>query len=177
MIKKNIMFILGTSREGRLSEHVARFVFSCAKERDDFTPLFVDVRDYVQTSTEGLEEEKLIVLRKMITEAAGFVIISPEYNHGYPGELKMFLDNAYKEYEGKPFAICGVSDGPVGGARMAENLKPVLSAFQAIIINAAVYFAFVKELFDEAGNIKEPEMWKRKVSGMLDQVIKYTNHI
>ncbi|MCX6747886.1 MAG: NAD(P)H-dependent oxidoreductase [Candidatus Nomurabacteria bacterium] len=47
----------------------------------------------------------------------------------------MFLNNTYEEYEGKPVAISGVSNGPVGGARMAEQLKLVLSAFQMMIVD------------------------------------------
>ena len=104
------------------------------------------------------------------------VIISPEYNHGYPGELKLLLDNAYDVYEGKPVAICGVSNGPIGGARMAEQLKLVLSAFQMMIINAAVYFANVNELFETSGEIKNTEYWEKRVHGMIDQVIKYTQN-
>lgn len=170
---KNILFLLGTAREGRMSERVARFVVDCAKERGDIEPVFVDVANFPQTKTEGNSSAKE-TWNALLEKADGLVIISPEYNHGYPGELKLFLDNAYKAYVGKPVAICGVSDGPVGGARMAEQLKLVLSAFQMIVVNAAVYFANVHEHFDDAGNINNEDFWKKKVNGLLDQVIKYS---
>ncbi len=170
---KNILFLLGTAREGRMSERVARFVVRCAKERGDIDVAFVDVADFSQSKTKGnsvAEEAWDAFLQK----ADGLVIISPEYNHGYPGELKLFLDNAYEAYAGKPVAICGVSNGSVGGARMAEQLKLVLSAFQMIVINAAVYFVNVDEHFDDSGNTNAMDLWKKKVNGMLDQVIKYS---
>jgi len=83
------------------------------------------------------------------------------------------LDNAYQAYEGKPVSICAVSDGPIGGARMTEQLKLVLSAFQLMIINAAVYFANVDEVFDKAGKIQQATYWNKRINGMLDQVLKY----
>jgi len=170
---KNILFLLGTAREGRMSERVARFVVDCAKERGDIEPVLVDVADFSQTKTNGNGDAKE-AWNALLQKADGLVIISPEYNHGYPGELKLFLDNAYEAYAGKPVAICGVSDGPVGGARMAEQLKLVLSAFQMMVINAAVYFANVHEHFDDTGSVNNVDFWKKRVNGMLDQVIKYS---
>ncbi|MFM7088364.1 MAG: NADPH-dependent FMN reductase [Candidatus Paceibacterota bacterium] len=170
---KKIIFLLGTAREGRKSEGVFNFVLDIVKQRSDIEPQLVDIRDYPQQATEGLSTSLTEKWRQMIKEAHGLVIVSPEYNHGYPGELKMFLDNAYAEYEGKPVAICGVSNGPVGGARMVEQLKLVLSAFQMMIINAGVYFANVNDIFDTSGTMQNREYWEKRVNGMLDELIKY----
>lgn len=170
---KKIIFLLGTARKGRKSEKVATFVLDIVKKRTDIEPEFVDIRDYPQSATEGLSKELVEKWDKLVKESHGMVIICPEYNHGYPGELKMFLDNSYKAYEGKPVAICGVSNGPIGGARMAEQLKLVLSAFQMMIINSAVYFANVDDIFDATGAIVNHEFWEKRVNGMLDQVLKY----
>ncbi len=172
---KKILFVLGTAREGRKSERVARYVMSIAEKRTDIQPIFVDVKDYMQSHTKGLSNNATDAWNTLVKDSHGMVIISPEYNHGYPGELKMLLDSAYEAYEGKPVAICGVSDGPIGGARMAEQLKLVLSAFQMMIINAAVYFAKVNDLFDESGTIVNAEYWDSRVQGMLDQVVRYVH--
>lgn len=172
---KKLLFVLGTAREGRKSEQVAEYVLSIAKKRTELEAVFADIRDYSQAYTKGLGKELAEKWDALVRASDGLVIISPEYNHGYPGELKMLLDNSYQAYEGKSVGICGVSDGPVGGARMAEQLKLVLSAFQMTIVNAAVYFANVNELFDEAGHIKNPEYWDARVNGMLDQVVKYAD--
>jgi NAD(P)H-dependent FMN reductase len=170
---KKIIFLLGTAREGRKSEEVFNFVLDIAKKRSDIETQPVDVRDYSQSATEGLSKPLTEKWQQMLKEAHGVVVVSPEYNHGYPGELKMFLDSAYKDYEGKPVAICGVSNGPIGGARMVEQLKLVLSAFQMMIINAAVYFANVNDLFDTSGAIQNREYWEKRVEGMLDELVKY----
>src|SRR5262245_58802077 len=117
--KLSIPVILGTARSGRESEKVAKFVHEFAVQHGFLTEL-VDVRDYLQSFT---EEKELTAWKEKATAADGFIIVSPEYNHGYPGELKMFLDSAYVEYNHKPLGIVGVSDGMAGGIRMAEQLR------------------------------------------------------
>lgn len=171
---KKVLFILGTAREGRRSERVASFVLSCARERGDMDVTFLDIADFAQTRTGGLIEDKLEKLKNALIVAEALVIIAPEYNHSYPGELKMFLDNADKEYVGKPVGFCAVSSGVIGGARMAEQLKLVMSAFQMFIINRVVHFPKVTELWDEAGELREPDAWKVRVNAMLDDLLKYS---
>jgi len=61
------------------------------------------------------------------------IIISPEYNHGYPGELKMLLDLAPRKlYEGKYVGLVGVSSGSLGGARRIQQLMLVIIGLRAI---------------------------------------------
>jgi NAD(P)H-dependent FMN reductase len=170
---KNILFILGTGRKNRFSKLAFDFVVKCAKRNKDINVIEIDVVDFPSTFTKGLSKEKNEQWIDLVKQCSGMVIVSPEYNHGYPGELKLLLDSAYQEYKSKPVAICGVSDGPIGGARMAEQLKLVLSAFQMMIINFSVYFSLVNTLFDEKGNIKDEKYWKGKVDGMLNELISY----
>jgi NAD(P)H-dependent FMN reductase len=59
------------------------------------------------------------------TRADGLVIVSPEYNHGYPGALKSVLDLLLKEYIHKSVAFAGVSAGPWGGTRVIEAMLPI----------------------------------------------------
>lgn len=171
---KNILFILGTGRENRFSKLAFDFVVKCAEQDKNIKITKVDVLDFPSTYTKGLSKEKSEQWSSLIKNSDGLVIVSPEYNHGYPGELKLLLDSAYGEYKSKPVAICGVSDGPIGGARMAEQLKLVLSAFQMMIINYSVFFSLVNTLFDEQGSIKDEQYWKGKVNGMLKELLSYT---
>lgn len=170
---KKILFVLGSVRDGRKSEQVAKYVLSVAKNRSDLEPVFVDVRDFPQTHTLGLSKELSEKWNGLVSGSSGLIIIAPEYNHGYPGELKLLLDSAYEAYKNKPVAICGVSSGPYGGVRMAENLKPVLSAFQMIIINTGVYFTNAGSLFSDSVEINNKEFWDKNINGMIDEVLKY----
>lgn len=152
-----IPVILGTARENRVSEKIAQFVFAEAQKFGQGTGWnteFVDIRDYPATKTD--KEHKNAGWEKIVEGADAFIIVSPEYNHGYPGELKMFLDNLYGEYSRKAFAVCGVSDGGMGGVRMVEQLRLVLLDFHAVPIANAVYFSKAPELFDESGTMKDP---------------------
>ncbi len=172
-----IPVILGTGREGRRSEHVARFVLSYMQKDNRLETELMDVRDYPSPFTarvdkEGFDDQGLA---SSIKRADGFVIVSPEYNHGYPGELKIFLDHYFSEFSQKPFGICGVSSGSWAGARMIEGLRIVLAAFNSISIGKTAMFPNVSDLFDEQGNMKEEYIvqYEKMVAGMLDSVITF----
>ncbi len=151
----NIPVILGTAREGRESEKAARFVLSEAKKYGLDSEI-IDVRDFTTGVTDRTKTSaKAKKFIEKISKADALIIVSPEYNHGYPGELKILLDSAYEEYFGKPVGICGVSSGGLGGARMTEQLRLVCIELHMLPIREAVYFSGILQLFDSAGKIKD----------------------
>jgi len=167
------MFLLGTAKTPSMSSVVADYVFEVAKKRKDINPFFVDVKYFQQNKTLGLSKDLNEKWSKLVKEADAFVIISPEYNHGYPGELKLLLDSEYDNYKGKVAGICAVSNGPVGGARMVEQLRLVLIAFGIINVNASVYFSNVNEIFKDK-NIANEEQWNKKINGLIDEILIYS---
>lgn len=173
-MKLFIPIVLGSGREGRQSEKAARYVFEQAKAYKKFETEFIDVRDYVtlpQTARSGMEVKQL-PWQKIMSRADGLIIVSPEYNHGYPGELKLLLDQLYEEYNRKPVAICGASAGMMGGARMVECLRISLIELQMVPIRNAVYFSNISKLFDEKGEIKE-ESFSDRLKVMFDELVWY----
>ena len=153
-----IPIILGTSRKERMSEHVARYVHTELSKIKDIETDIIDPRDHITAETipAWITDEQTEPWKKIAKRADAFIIIVPEYNHGYPGELKILLDSAYKdEYQQKSVALCGVSSGILGGARGVENLKPVLNALYLNVMTEAVYFGQVKDLFDAEGTITD----------------------
>ena len=148
-----IPVILGTAREGRVSEKVAHFVLDAAK-KFGFKSELIDVKNFAASATDKAHPNTQ--WKAIVEQADAFIIVSPEYNHGYPGELKMFLDSLYTEYARKAFAVCGVSDGGMGGVRMVEQLRLVLLDLHAVPIAGAVYFSKAPELFDDAGTMRDP---------------------
>jgi len=150
-----ISLIFGTGREGANSEKVANFVFEEAKNFG-FEINFIKVKNWLDKPyTGGMSEEKRSKLSEIFKNTQGFLIVSPEYNHSFPGELKLFLDEFYKEFNHKPVGICGVSSGKLGGARMVESLRLVLIEFMMIPIRNAVYFSNVRNFDEEKENYKE----------------------
>lgn len=168
-----IPILLGTAREGRESEKVARFIFKEAEKFGQFETEFLDVRNFATVGVTGIMPAKQAEnWRETMKKADGLIIVSPEYNHGYPGELKIMLDKLRNEYVRKPVGICGVSSGILGGARMVEVLRITLIELQMVPIRNAVYFREIKTLFDEKGEIKDDAYFKR-VQAFFDELVWY----
>ena len=87
---------------------------------------------------------------RAVMRADALVIVTPEYNHGYPGLLKHALDTNLKEYIHKAVGIVGLSAGPWGGTRAIENLLPVMRELGLVTIFWDVNFSSVRKAFDHA---------------------------
>src|SRR5947208_15612301 len=121
-----IPLILGTAREGRQSENVARFVFEQTKKLADVETELIDVRELPMKLDDAGEQMKDPKFSAAIERCDGLIVVTPEYNQGYPGLLKHARDMNLKEYIHKAVGICGVSAEPVGGERVIEGHMPVM---------------------------------------------------
>ena len=165
-----IPVILGTARQGRESEHVAKLVFEQTKKRAKVETELIDVRKLPMRLDDAGEQMKDPTFSATIERCDGIIIVTPEYNHGYPGLLKHALDMNLKEYIHKAVGICGVSAGTMGGARLIENLLPVLRELGLVTIFEDVNFGNVGSLFDERGNLLD-EKFVGRVNKLLDELI------
>lgn len=156
-----IPVILGTAREGRKSEKVANFVLREVQQSGVETTL-IDVRDFhlEATSNTGTSSQAK-KWAKEVKKADAIIIVSPEYNHSYPGELKIFLDQLFDEYFGKLVAFCTVSKGPFAGVRVLEQLNLLAVTLKMRPFSKAVVFPKVGELFDKSGQILDPSYHAR----------------
>ena len=140
----SVPVILGTAREGRRSAAVADAIISELKERDFLTQL-IDVAEFTMAGTNSPERSgSLDRFGETVAAADGFVIVTPEYNHGYPGELKMLLDSEFDAYHRKPVGLVGVSAGTLGGTRVVEQLKLVTHALGMVNIAPSLYITDVR---------------------------------
>jgi len=163
--------ILGTSRQGRASEHAARFVFDEASKRADMTTELIDIRNLRLSIDDAGEAIKDSQFSATVDRADGLILVVPEYNHSFPGLLKHVLDTNLKEYIHKAVGVCGVSAGPFGGARMIQSLLPVLRELGMVTIFWDVYFGNAGKLFDPAtGNITDPA-YSRRVKKFVDELV------
>lgn len=165
-----IPVILGTPRQGRESEHVAKLVFEQAKKRAGVETELIDVRQIPMKFDDAGEQIKDPKFSATIDRCDGLVIVTPEYNHGYPGLLKHALDMNLKEYIHKAVGICGVSAGAFGGSRVIENLLPVMRELGLVTIFEDVNFGKVGTLFDERGDLVE-ESFIRRIDKFLNELI------
>lgn len=164
--------ILGTAREGRFSEKAAYYMLQEAKKAGLETEV-IDVRDYRAPATDNTEESSQAKrLAEKIIRADAIIIVTPEYNHGYPGELKMMLDLLYDQYARKPVGLCGVSMGGLGGVRCVEQLRLVVAELHMVSIREAIYFSNVRQLFDEKDMIKD-ESYSARAKKFLAELAWY----
>jgi NAD(P)H-dependent FMN reductase len=165
-----IPVVLGTPRQGRESEHVARFVLGEVRKRNDVQTELVDVREVPLPAADAGEQIKDPAFSATAARADAFVLVVPEYNHGYPGMLKHLLDTNLKEYIHKAVGICGVSAGPWGGTRVIENLLPVMRELGLVTIFWDGHFGNVRKLFDENGRILDPSH-ERRMAKFLGELV------
>jgi NAD(P)H-dependent FMN reductase len=151
-----IPVLLGTPRKGRYSEHVAKFVIDHIGQRRDVDTELIDIKSIRLVSDDAGEAIKDPRFSDTVMRADALVLVVPEYNHGYPGLLKHLLDSNLKEYIHKAVGICGVSAGGFGGARVIENLLPVMRELGLVSIFWDGNFSNVQSLFDQDGRMLDP---------------------
>ncbi len=167
-----VPILLGTNRKDRQSENVAKWVFSKMKEREDIETKFFDVRDFdlpTEDYGQGLKDQ-FPEWRDAIIKADGLVIVTPEYNHGYPGILKSVLDLLLKEYIHKAVAFVGVSAGMWGGTRVIENCVPMVRELGLAVTFSDLNFPKVQDKFDDEGNLTD-EKYDKLIQGFLDELV------
>src|SRR5262252_3389539 len=165
-----IPVILGTPRQGRLSEHVARFVAAEVAKRDGIETELIDIRQIDLTTMDAGESIKHSGFSAAVARADGLIIVAPEYNHAYPGLLKHVLDTNLKEYIHKAVGICGVSAGPFGGTRVIENMLPVMRELGLVTIFWDGNFSSVQNAFDAVGNLLE-QAYVRRFEKFIKELI------
>jgi NAD(P)H-dependent FMN reductase len=163
--------ILGTARQGRLSEHAARFVFEEVSKRPDMTTELIDIRNLRLSSEDAGEAIKDAQFSATVSRADGLILVVPEYNHSFPGLLKHVLDSNLKEYIHKAAGICGVSAGPFGGARMIQSLLPVLRELGLVTIFWDVYFGTAGKLFDPATGKMTDAAYSGRLKKFVDELV------
>src|SRR5215813_6402692 len=156
-----IPVILGTTRKGRASENVAKFVLGELQKRENVETELIDILELNfphDDAGEALKDDRFC---PTVARADGLILVVPEYNHGYPGLLKHVLDSNLKEYIHKAVGICGVSAGGFGGTRVIQNLLPVMRELGLVTIFWDGNFSNVQSLFDAGGRLLDQAYLKR----------------
>jgi len=176
----NIPVILGSVREGRRSlapaQHIVEKIKAMGFETQlvDFKELSLPFYDAptvpVVYYKKGYPNPNAQKWSGIARAADGFVIVTPEYNHGYPAVLKNALDWLYLEFERKPFGLVGVSDGRVAGARVIEQLRTVIENFGAMAVRETVMLGPIDQYFDLEGKLLDDSFDKR-VEGMVHSLV------
>lgn len=167
------LIFFGTVRKGNKSQYVLEFIKEMVKERKDVEFEVVDPREMDLKFDDEGESAGPQWLKDKVAAADGYIIVTPEYNHGYPASLKHVLDMCYKEYFHKPVGIVTVSSGPFAGVRCMEVLLHVVRELGLVSLWENVHVERVKENFSETGP-KDRETWAKRVNGMLKELMWMT---
>ncbi|HEX6189989.1 MAG TPA: NAD(P)H-dependent oxidoreductase [Pyrinomonadaceae bacterium] len=164
--------ILGTNRKDRKSAYVAKWLHGEMEKRAEIATRLFDVKDFALPQDDygtGIKDA-FPEWRDAIIRADGLVIVTPEYNHGYPGALKSVLDLLLKEYIHKAVAMVGVSGGPWGGTRVIESLVPMVRELGLAVTFTDLNFPKVQEKFDQNGVLLDPA-YEKRVKDFLDELV------
>ncbi len=175
----SIPVILGSTRRGRLSERVALFVHKKLEGSERVDTEMLDLLEYdfpIMEERLHMRDDPppgLTEYAEKIERAAGLVIVTPEYNNGYPGVLKNALDYlSPKLYGRKPIGIVTVSAGAGGGTCLAQ-LRLVTLGLGAVPIPAAMLVTRVKDQFSETGQPLDPK-WETQADRFIETLLWFT---
>lgn len=159
--------VLGSIREGRFCDTVAGWTAAEIARRDRFSIDIIDPRTLDLPCWRGDRgSAAAAALRQRLEQADGFVVVTPEYNHGYPAALKALIDLTNAEWQAKPVAF--VSYGGIsGGLRAVEQLRLVFAELHAVTLRDTVSFAGAWSRFDSNGKLKDPELPEKALATLL----------
>lgn len=187
MDQVNIKIILASIREGRFGVHPARWITDIASGMEGISVELLDLKDYQLPMFADAVSPKNVsgsygnsavdAWSAKIEEADGFVVVTPEYNHGYPASLKNNIDHIYREWVRKP--ICFVGYGTTGGARAIQQLRGVAIELQMVPMRNSVHIFNPWNLTDESGNVKQGvfDDQVKVAEGMLNQMVEWARDL
>ena len=166
-----IPVILGTTRQGRMSEPVANFVVDQVSGWHGVDTELIDIRQLRFSIDDAGQDLKDPQFSATCARADGFIIVVPEYNHSFPGWLKHVLDTNLEEYIHKAVGICGVSASPFGGTRVIQSLLPVMRELGLVTTFYDLNVGSVNTLFDESGKLLEAEAYSRRFERLMKELV------
>jgi NAD(P)H-dependent FMN reductase len=185
-VTTRIKVILGSTRQKRFGDKPASWICEEARALRDVDVECLDLRDYplplfdepVSPMWGNGRYGNPSVQRwaNRIADGDAFIVVTPEYNHGYPAVLKNAIDSIYPEWVNKPVGF--VSYGNSGGARAIEQLRLVAIEMRmwpirsAIHLPTAIYLAVMNEPVPP--NL---ELFKPLKEGRINQVARFFDEL
>jgi NAD(P)H-dependent FMN reductase len=163
----HIAIISASVRKGRVSHRVALYFKKYLEANELATAEILDLNEYnFPLFDERLMHQEnpaphVLDFSRRISDADGVLIVTPEYNGGYPASLKNVVDLLYKEWKRKPVGISMVSNGIFGGTQVITSLLFSLWKIGAFLPTSMFPCPSAQEHFDEAGNSNDPGIDKR----------------
>jgi NAD(P)H-dependent FMN reductase len=168
-----IAVLAGTTRQQRQSIKAARYVAEFGRKLPNVDIIFVDPADYAFEGDGNDPEGKDPRYTEITARADAFFIVTPEYNHSFPGSLKRMLDSELANYIHKPVAIAGASNGNWGGVRAVEQLCLAIRELGLVVMSWDVYFPYVQNIFndDNSMNDEYKERYEKQLTKLYAELL------
>lgn len=174
-----IAIILGSTRPGRRTEPVARWVLDHARQRGDAEYELVDIAEFdlplldepVPPSQHKYSKDHTKRWSEKIASFDGYVFVTPEYNHSTSGALKNAIDFLYSEWNNKAAGF--VSFGSSGGTRAVEHLRLIMGELQIADVRSQVALSLFTD-FENFSAFKPQALHEKSLKSMLDQLVAWS---
>lgn len=178
----NIKIIAGSTRPGKFNVQPARWITEIAKKREDMNAELLDLSEInlpfldepVPPMMQNYSKEHTKQWSAKISEADGFVFVTPEYNHSYSPALKNALDFLFAEWNYKPVTF--VSYGSLaGGSRAVEHLRSVVAELRMYDLREQIMLPNYWENLNEKGEYMFSQQHQKSAKEMFDSLVFWAN--
>jgi NAD(P)H-dependent FMN reductase len=174
-----LSIIIGSTRPGRAGLPIADWFADRARGHGGFE---IDVVDLAELNLPILDEPNHPRLRQYthqhtkdwsarVAGSDAFVIVTPEYNHGYSAAVKNAIDYLHHEWHYKPVGFVSYG-GVAAGTRAMQQLKQVVTALRMLPLTDAVNIPFHTQFLDDDGRVQANEVMEQAADVMLDELAR-----
>jgi NAD(P)H-dependent FMN reductase len=174
-----LSIIIGSTRPGRAGLPIADWFVQRARRHGGFE---LDVVDLAELNLPMLDEPNHPRLRQYthqhtkdwsvrVAGSGAFVIVTPEYNHGYSAPVKNAIDYLHHEWHYKPVGFVSYG-GVAAGTRAMQQLKQVVTALRMLPLTDAVNIPFHTQFLDDDGRAQANEVMEQAADAMLDELLR-----
>jgi NAD(P)H-dependent FMN reductase len=172
----HLLTIIASTRSHRRGEPIARWLAEIASARGDMTHELVDLASFdlplltaaTPPMSHEAREDAARGWARTIAAADGYVVVVPEYNHGYPAALKNALDHLFHEWRRKPIGFVSYG-GLSGGVRAVEQLRQVAVELAMVPVRNQVAIPGIWSALTDDGELREPPL--QAAHALLDEMI------
>jgi len=174
---QHIAIISSSVRKGRNSHRTALYFRNFIETANLASVEILDLKEY----NFPLFEERLRLFENptagmldfsaKVKAADGIIIVTPEYNGGYPASLKNVVDLLYEEWRRKPIAITTNSDGSFGGTQVITSLQFSLWKIGAWTVPAMFPVPKIQETFDENGMPADKAKTDKRATTFINELL------
>ena len=183
MEDKNIkvVAIIGSVSENSFTRKSLKLAVDEIDKNENVSVEIIDPRDFdLPIPGLGIQNESRERLQKIIGEADGAILATPEYNGSFSSIIKMTIENlGYpSELAGKPIALLGVASGDMGAVKSIEALRGVCAHIGGLVLPNSTSVAHINDKFDSDGNCidEQTERRIRRVGfGLVEYIIDYNS--